>query len=331
MSTYIIAEAGVNHNGSVEIARKLCKAAKDVGADAIKFQTWKTENIITKQVAQAAYQAGNTSRIESQYDMLKRLELSYNDFRSLKHYCDEIGIQFASTADEQDSLEFLVTLGIPFIKIGSGDIGNIPFLRLIGSKKIPIILSTGMSTLADVEMSIDALREGGTTDISLLHCTTSYPCPYEFVNLKVMDTLRNAFGLPVGYSDHTVGIEIPTAAVARGAVIIEKHFTLDRNMEGPDHRASTEPGEFKRMIDSIHNVELAIGSGIKKPNQDEKNNAEVVLKRIVAQRRIPYGKIIDVDDICAKRHNVGISVKYWDIIVGTIARRTYEIDEAIEM
>jgi N-acetylneuraminate synthase/N,N'-diacetyllegionaminate synthase len=331
MGAYIIAEAGVNHNGSLDIARQLCRAAKDVGADAIKFQTWKTEKLLTKRVGQAAYQADNTGRVESQYDMLKHLELSYDDFRALKHYCDELGIQFASTADEQESLDFLVSIGIPFIKVGSGDIGNISFLRYIGSKKLPVILSSGMSTLADVELSISALRRGGATEISLLHCTTSYPCPYASVNLKAMDTLKCAFGLPVGYSDHTLGIAIPIAAVVMGAVIIEKHFTLDMNMEGPDHRASTEPEEFKRMVNSIRNVELAMGTGIKQPNKDEIDIAEVVLKRIVAQREIPSGKIIEADDICVKRNDSGISAKYWDIMIGTKARRKYENDEAIEL
>ena len=235
MGAYIIAEAGVNHNGRLDLAKELCLAAKNAGADCVKFQTWQTEKIITRHVAQADYQADNTGRTESQFDMLKRLELSYDDFRAVKAYCDEIGIQFASTADEPDSLDFLLTLGIPFIKIGSGEIGNLPYLRYMGSKKKPVLLSTGMSSLADVELSLEALRQGGAEDIAL-HCTTSYPCPYDRVNLRAMDTLHAAFGLPVGYSDHTEGIAIPTAAAARGAAVIEKHFTLDRHMEGPDHR-----------------------------------------------------------------------------------------------
>ena len=209
MGVYIIAEAGVNHNGKLDLAKELCLAAKNAGADCVKFQTWQTEKIITRSVAQADYQADNTGRAESQFDMLKRLELSYDDFRAVKAYCDEIGIQFASTADEPDSLDFLLTLGIPFIKIGSGEIGNIPYLRYMGSKKKPVLLSTGMSSLADVELSLEALRQGGAEDITLLHCTTSYPCPYDRVNLRAMDTLRAAFGLPVGYSDHTEGIAIP--------------------------------------------------------------------------------------------------------------------------
>ncbi|MDE6025337.1 MAG: N-acetylneuraminate synthase [Lachnospiraceae bacterium] len=330
MGVYIIAEAGVNHNGSVEIAKKLCLEAKKAGADAVKFQTWITEKIITKTVKQADYQSENTGSEKSQFDMLKELELSYDDFREIKSYCDEIGICFASTADEPDSLDFLIEIGIPFIKIGSGDIGNLPFLRYIGSKNLPVILSTGMSTLADVEESLKALRQGGAEDISLLHCTTSYPCPYDKVNLNAIDTLRSAFGVNVGYSDHTMGIEVPIAAVARNATIIEKHFTLDRSMEGPDHLASTEPVAFKRMVDAIRNIEQALGSGSKQPTKEEIEISQVVLKRIVARRFIPKGKIIDGEDLIVKRNDEGISVKYWDLVIGTTARKNYEIDEAIE-
>lgn len=330
MGVYIIAEAGVNHNGSVEIAKKLCLAAKEAGADAVKFQTWVTEKLITKTVRQADYQSQNTGSEKSQFDMLKELELSYDDFREIKGYCDEIGICFASTADEPDSLDFLVELGIPFIKIGSGDIGNLPFLRYIGSRKMPVILSTGMSTLTDVEESMKALRQGGAEDISLLHCTTSYPCPYDNVNLNAMDTLRRAFGVEVGYSDHTMGIEVPIAAVARNATIIEKHFTLDRSMEGPDHLASMEPNDFKKMVDSIRNIEKALGSGNKQPTDEEVEISQVVLKRIVARRVIPEGKVIDEEDLIVKRNDLGIPAKFWDLVVGTTARKNYEIDEAVE-
>lgn len=331
MSTYIIAEAGVNHNGDVEIAKQLCLAAKSAGADAVKFQTWITDNIITKNVKQADYQAENTGKDESQYDMLKKLELTFDQFREIKSYCEEIGIQFASTADDEESLDFLVDLGIPFIKVGSGDVGNISYLRYIGSKKRPVILSTGMSTLADVEVSLKALREGGATDIKLLHCTTNYPCPFDSVNLKAMDTLHNAFGLEVGYSDHTVGIEVPVSAVARGATIIEKHFTLDCNMEGPDHLASTEPEEFKKMVDSIRNIEKALGTGIKEPTAAEKDISKVVLKRIVAKRAIKVGDIITDDSICVKRNETGLPASAWDIIVGSKARKSFNVDEGIEI
>ena len=331
MSTYIIAEAGVNHNGDVHIAKQLCLAAKNAGADAVKFQTWITDNIITKNVKQADYQTENTGKNESQYDMLKKLELTFDQFREIKEYCEEIGIEFASTADDEESLDFLVDLGIPFIKVGSGDVGNISYLRYIGSKKRPVILSTGMSTLADVEVSLKALRDGGATDIKLLHCTTNYPCPFDSVNLKAMDTLHNAFGLEVGYSDHTVGIEVPVSAVARGAIIIEKHFTLDCNMEGPDHLASTEPEEFKKMVDSIRNIEKALGTGIKQPTEAEKDISKVVLKRIVAKQTIHEGETITEQSICVKRNEKGLPASAWDIIIGTKARRTFDTDEGIEI
>lgn len=331
MSTYIIAEAGVNHNGDVHIAKQLCLAAKNAGADAVKFQTWITDNIITKSVKQADYQTENTGKDESQYDMLKKLELTFDEFREIKEYCEEIGIEFASTADDEESLDFLVDLDIPFIKVGSGDVGNISYLRYIGSKKRPVILSTGMSTLADVEVSLKALRDGGATDIKLLHCTTNYPCPFDSVNLKAMDTLHNAFGLEVGYSDHTVGIEVPVSAVARGAIIIEKHFTLDCNMEGPDHLASTEPEEFKKMVDSIRNIEKALGTGIKQPTEAEKDISKVVLKRIVAKQTIHEGETITEKSICVKRNEKGLPASAWDIIIGTKARRTFDTDEGIEI
>lgn len=331
MSTYIIAEAGVNHNGDVHIAKQLCLAAKNAGADAVKFQTWITDNIITKSVKQADYQTENTGKDESQYDMLKKLELTFDEFREIKEYCEEIGIEFASTADDEESLDFLVDLGIPFIKVGSGDVGNISYLRYIGSKKRPVILSTGMSTLADVEVSLKALRDGGATDIKLLHCTTNYPCPFDSVNLKAMDTLHNAFGLEVGYSDHTVGIEVPVSAVARGAIIIEKHFTLDCNMEGPDHLASTKPEEFKKMVDSIRNIEKALGTGIKQPTEAEKDISKVVLKRIVAKQTIHEGETITEKSICVKRNEKGLPASAWDIIIGTKARRTFDTDEGIEI
>ncbi len=331
MGVYIIAEAGVNHNGDICLARKLCLAAKNAGADAVKFQTWITEKIITRNVKQAAYQAENTGNNQSQFDMLKALELTYDEFREIKNYCDQIGIEFISTADEQDSLDFLVDLGIPFIKIGSGDIGNIPYLRYIGSKKKPVILSTGMSTLSDVEVSVKALKDGGAEKISLLHCTTNYPCPYDSVNLMAMDTLKSAFGVQVGYSDHTIGIEIPIAAAARGAEIIEKHFTLDKNMDGPDHPASTEPEEFKKMVESIRNVERGLGTGIKEPASSEKEISKVVLKKIVAKREISAGETITADTICVKRSANGLPASAWDIIVGTKARKHFNADEGIEI
>ncbi len=326
----IIAEAGVNHNGRLDLALKLCDKAKEVGADVVKFQTWKTENLVTRSVAQAKYQTNNTGKSESQFDMLKRLELSYNDFREIKNHCDEIGIVFASTADEPESLDFLVNLGIPFIKVGSGDVCNVSYLRYMGSKNLPIILSTGMSTMEDVELSINALRDGGAKDITVLHCTTNYPCPYEDVNLRAMLAIRGKFHVPVGYSDHTVGRDVAVSAVALGATIIEKHFTLDCRMEGPDHAASTEPAEFAKLVESIRIVEKCLGTGVKQPTTAEKRISKVVTKRIVAKKQISKGDILTGDNLCIKRNDFGELARNWDSILGTTALREYEIDEGIQ-
>ncbi len=325
----IIAEAGVNHNGEVNLALKLCDAAKEAGADIVKFQTWKTEKLITKNVGQAEYQSKNTKKIESQFNMLKKLELTYKEFEAVKRHCDDIGIVFASTADEPESLDFLVNLGIPFIKVGSGDIGNVSFLRYMGTKRLPIILSTGMSTLADVDISINALREGGATEITILHCTTNYPCPYEDVNLKAMKTLHDAFHLPVGYSDHTIGRDVAIAAVALGATVIEKHFTLDCNMEGPDHLASTEPGAFRDLVKGIRTVELCLGTGIKAPTSAEKKISKVVTKRIVAKKPIMIGDSFSEENICIKRNDIGCKAEEWDRILGSKSFKSYNTDEGI--
>ncbi len=325
----IIAEAGVNHNGSLDLALKLCDAAKESGADVVKFQTWITEKIITHNVDQADYQTKNTGIKESQFDMLKRLELPFEDFRKIKRHCDDIGILFASTADEEESLDFLIDIGIPFIKIGSGDIGNVSFLRYIGSKKMPTLLSTGMSTLADVDISVNALKEGGASDITLLHCTTNYPCPYEEVNLRAMTTIQDAFHLPVGYSDHTIGSEVAVAAVALGAKVIEKHFTLDRRMEGPDHLASTEPDEFKRMVEKIRHIEFALGDGIKRPTKSENTIKEVITKRIVAAESIDKEEIFTKRNLTIKRSNSGERAGMWDYLIGRTSDKNYERDEGI--
>ena len=325
----IIAEAGVNHNGDVNLAFKLCDAAKEAGADVVKFQTWITEEVITKTVDMAEYQKENIGVSESQFDMLKKLELSFEEFKAVKAYCDKIGIIFASTADEIYGLDFLVELGIPFVKVGSGDIGNIGFLRKIGEKKMPVILSTGMSSLSDVDISLAALREGGAEDITLLHCTTNYPCPYEEVNMKAMLTLRDAFHLPVGYSDHTIGTEIPVMAVALGATVIEKHFTLDKHMEGPDHIASMEPEEFKCMVQQIRNVENAMGDGRKQMTASEKEIKNVITKRIVAHRDISQGELFTEENMCVKRSSEGEPAYNWDLIKGLRATRDYKADAGI--
>lgn len=329
MKTLIIAEAGVNHNGDLDTALRLCDAAKKAGADVVKFQTWKTETIITHNVDQAEYQKENNQNEISQFDMLKKLELSYDQFRIIKKYCDSIEIAFASTADEIESLDFLISIGIPFIKIGSGEIGNVPFLRYVGTKKLPVIISTGMCSLADIDYSIQALREGGCEDITVLHCTTSYPCAFENVNLKAMNTIKDAFLLPVGYSDHTNGSAISIAAVALGACVIEKHFTLDKNMEGPDHQASSTPEEFAELVKNIRELEIALGDGKKQAVQTEKEISKVVLKRIVAKRPIKKGKKITEEDVCVKRNNTGLLANKWDILIGTRAIKNYEVDEGV--
>ena len=331
MSVYIIAEAGVNHNGRLDLALKLCDAAKEAGVDAVKFQTWKTENIVTKSAAKAAYQEENTGSEQSQYEMLKELELSYPEFEKINEYCKKIGIQFLSTPDEEESLEYLCSLNLPFLKIGSGEVTNIPYLRKIGNKHQKVILSTGMSSLADVEKAYNTLIESGASEVVLLHCTTNYPCPYDEVNLKAMQTLKAAFKCQVGYSDHTMGIEVPIAAVAMGAEIIEKHFTLDRNMEGPDHKASLDPEELKQMVISIRNIEQAMGDGIKHPNASEQKNAEVVLKRIIAKKPIKKGDVLGEDNLALLRNSEGIPAKYWDLIAGKPAKRDYTEDEPIEL
>lgn len=333
MSAYIIAEAGVNHNGQLELALRLCDAAKDAGVDCVKFQTWKTENICTSSAAMAEYQKENTqTEADSQFEMLKRLELSYDHFEYIKQYCDEIGIDFLSTPDEEESLEFLMNrIQLPVVKIGSGEVTNIPYLRKIASYGRPVILSTGMSSLAQVAAAYDILIEAGAPSVSLLHCTTNYPCPFEEVNLRAMQTLKAAFKCKVGYSDHTMGIEVPIAAVAMGAEIIEKHFTLDRNMEGPDHKASLEPHELKAMVDAIRNIEVALGDGVKRPNRSELKCAEVVQKSILAKCPIKQGEILTEENLTVKRAGRGVSSIHWDIVLGTCAIKDYSIDEPIQL
>ena len=326
---FIIAEAGVNHNGSLDKALQLCDAAKEAGVDCVKFQTWKTDLIVAKDTKMADYQKKNLGNSDTQYDMLKKLELSYDDFRVIKEHCDKIGIQFLSTADETESLDFICNLGIPFLKLGSGEVTNIPYLRYCGRKKMPIIISTGMCHLSDVIIAYNTLMEAGAKDVTVLHCTTNYPCPMDEVNLNAMTTIKQALKCKVGYSDHTMGIEVPIAAVALGAKVIEKHFTLNRNMDGPDHKASLEPNELKDMVQKIRNIEKALGNGIKQPNASEQSICKVVLKSIVANQPIKKNEILTEDKLTVKRASYGISAKYWDLIVGTRAAKDYDIDESI--
>ena len=333
MHTYIIAEAGVNHNGQLDLAFRLCDAAKEAGVDCVKFQTWQTEKIVTRETKKATYQSENTyDAEESQFDMLKKLELSYEDFRLVQKYCEKIGIDFLSTPDEEYSLDFLMNeLKLPLIKIGSGEVTNIPYLRQMASYGKPVILSTGMSNLGQVAVAYETLLSAGAPSVTLLHCTTNYPCPKNEVNLRAMQTLKDAFKCQVGYSDHTMGIEIPIAAVAMGAEIIEKHFTLDRKMDGPDHKASLEPQELKAMVNAIRNIEVALGDGIKRPNKSEAECAKVVQKSILAKRPINMGEILTEENLTVKRAGKGISSVYWDLVVDRFANRDYDIDEPIQL
>lgn len=331
MNVYIIAEAGVNHNGSIKLAKKMVDEAKKAGADCIKFQTYVSKNIVSKSAGKAEYQKQQTDANESQMDMLKKLELSFNEFVELSEYCREKDIEFLSTAFDFDSIDFLDGLNMKRWKIPSGDITNLPYLIKIAKLGKSVILSTGMSTMEDIKAAVTALRENGSVDITVLHCTTEYPTPYEDVNLSAMRTIQNEFNVPVGYSDHTRGIEIPIAAVAMGATFIEKHFTLDRDMEGPDHKASLEPDELKAMVRAIRNVELSIGSGDKKPAESEKKNMAIARKSIIAKRDIKKGEVFAEGNITVKRPGNGISPMRWFEVLGQVAVRDFEEDELIEI
>ena len=330
MAVYIIAEAGVNHNGSFELACKLIDTAKAAGADCIKFQTFKSENLVSQNAQKADYQKGTTGD-GSQSDMLKKLELSYDEFLKLKEYCDKVGITFLSTPFDLDSLIFLNSIDMPFWKISSGEITNLPFLVALAKTGKPVVMSTGMCEMAEIEAAIKILQKNGTKEIRLLHCNTEYPTPFEDVNLKAIQTMRDAFGLEVGYSDHTKGIEVSVAAVALGATIIEKHFTLDREMEGPDHKASVEPSELADMVQSIRHIEKALGTGNKKPSPSEKKNINIARKSIVAKKIIKTGDELTEENITVKRPGSGISPMRWFDVIGTRAIRDFQEDELIEL
>lgn len=325
--TFIIAEAGVNHNGDINLARRLVDAAKEAGCDAVKFQNFVSEKLVNKTAPKAEYQKNNAkNKAESQLEMLKKLELSESNTRNISEYCSAKGIMFLSTPFDDESADLLNSLGVSIFKIPSGEITNLPYLRKIKSLGKPIILSTGMSTLEEVAQALDVLKG---CEVSLLHCTTEYPCPYKDVNLKAMLTLKNKFGLQVGYSDHTNGIEVPVAAVAMGATIIEKHFTLDKTLDGPDHKASLDPVELKNMVTSIRNIEVALGSGEKKPSPSELKNILIARRSIVAKCPIKKGEIFTEENLTTKRPASGISPMNWDNIVGTISKKDYLEDEVI--
>jgi len=326
---FIIAEAGVNHNGDVTMAEKLIDAAKDAGADAVKFQTFKAENVVTRDAEKASYQKETTHRDESQYEMIKKLELTNRDFEELFAYAQKKGIIFLSSPFDEESVNLLDKLGVPAFKLASGEITNFPLIKQIAEKGKPIVLSTGMSTLAEIDEALQFITGEGIGDIVLLHCITSYPAKVEVMNLKSMETLRHVFKLPVGLSDHTIGITIPIAAVALGACVIEKHFTLDRKLPGPDHRASLEPAKLRQMIKAIRDVESAMGDGIKKPSEQEEEIKKVTRRSIVALTDIPSGVVITKDMIGIKRPGSGIEPRYLHEVVGSISKTRIERDETV--
>ncbi len=328
----IIAEAGVNHNGSLERAFRMVDAAAQCGVDYIKFQTFKAESLVTASANSAEYQKANCGA-PSQLEMLRSLELSYQDFRTLADYAEEKGIGFLSTPFDLEGIYFLSTLGMDFMKIPSGEITNLPYLRAIARTGMPVIISTGMSTVEDIGRTLEVFRrEGyGSDRITLLHCNTEYPTPMSDVNLRAMLTMRDLFKVPTGFSDHTVGIEVPVAAAALGATVIEKHFTLSRTLPGPDHVASLEPEELSEMVRSIRNVSEALGSGVKEVTPSERKNIGVARKSIVASRDIAEGEVFSEENLTCKRPGTGISPMNWDEVIGRVAKHSYEKDQQIEL
>ena len=330
---FIIAEAGVNHNGDILIAKKLVDAAKEAGADAIKFQTFKAENMVSRYAQKAEYQKKTTLKDESQFEMIKKLELNREEHKELISYCKKKNLLFLSSAFDLASIDLLNELGLEIFKIPSGEITNLPYLRKVGALNKKIILSTGMSDLGEIEDALDILINAGTPkeNITVLHCNTEYPTPFEDVNLKAILTIGHAFGVAVGYSDHTPGIEVPIAAVALGATVVEKHFTLDRNLPGPDHKASLEPHELKMMVEAIRHIEKALGDGIKRPSPSELKNKPIARKGIVAARDIVKGEAFTEENITAKRPGTGINPMEWDDIIGKTAKKSLKEDENIEL
>lgn len=328
---FIIAEAGDNHNGNLENALKLVDKAAEAGADCVKFQTFVTEKVISRHAEMAEYQKQNIGVEESQFDMVKKLELSFEDFRQIQAYCRTKGILFLSTPFDLPSIAFLDDIGVPFFKIPSGEITNYPYLAAIGRTHKDVVLSTGMCTMEEIREAIAVLEENGAGRMTLLHCNTEYPTPYEDVNLNAMETMRAVFGKEVGYSDHTLGIEVPVAAAALGAVIIEKHFTLDKDMEGPDHKASLEPEELAAMIKAVRNIETALGSSEKKPSPSELKNLAAARKSIVARRNIRQGELLTEENLAVKRPGTGISPMRYPDVLGTRAVRDFKADQFIEL
>ena len=328
---FIIAEAGVNHNGDIQTAKELIDVAAAAEADAVKFQTFKAATLVCRQAPKAAYQMETTSAEESQFDMLKKLELTPDMHRELIDYCHEKNIMFLSTPFDLDSLHYLVDCGLAVIKIPSGEITNYPLIREAGRSGKRIILSSGMSTIDEVREAVAVLKENGSTDITVLHCNTEYPTPFSDVNLRAMQTIKEETGVSVGYSDHTPGIEAAVAAAALGATVIEKHFTLDRNMKGPDHKASLEPNELTEMVRAVRHIEQALGDGEKKPSASEKKNMAVARKSLVAKCLIKGGEMFTEENLTAKRPGTGLSPMLWNQVIGQKAKRDFAADEMIEL
>jgi N,N'-diacetyllegionaminate synthase len=331
--TLVIAEAGVNHNGDMDLARQLIDAAADAGADIVKFQTFVADRLVTIAAKKADYQATGTMANESQHAMLRRLELTRDMHESLIAHCEGRGIVFLSTGFDAESVDMLVSLGMRTFKVPSGEIANLPYLRHIGALGGDVILSTGMATMAEIEAALDVLERAGTRRerITVLHCTSEYPTPMNEVNLRAMVSIRDAFHVAVGYSDHTIGIEVPIAAVALGATIVEKHFTIDRTLPGPDHKASLEPRELEAMVAAIRNIEIALGDGIKRLTPSEARNRPVARKSIFAARPIAAGEAFTDGNITAKRPGNGISPMRWDEVIGRRATRDFAADELIDL
>jgi len=328
---FIIAEAGVNHNGDMELAKKLIEKAAWAGADAVKFQSFKADKLVSKDTKKAEYQKETTGTDESQYEMIKRLELDWNKHEELISYCKDKNIMFLSSAFDLDSIDLLNKLNMEIWKVPSGEITNLPYLRKIAKLDKEIIVSTGMANLSEIEKCLDVLKQNGAKNIKVLHCNTEYPTPMRDVNLNAMKTIKEAFKVEIGYSDHTLGIEIPIAAVAMGAKVIEKHFTLDKTMEGPDHRSSLEPEELKLMVNSIRNIEVALGNGIKKPSNSEKKNKEIARKSIVAAKEISKGEKLTEENLAIKRPGTGISPMKWDEVIGKVANKDFAEEELIKL
>ncbi|MEN8794483.1 MAG: N-acetylneuraminate synthase [Flavobacteriales bacterium] len=328
--TLIIAEAGVNHNGDINIAKKLVDAAADAGVDYVKFQTFKADKLVNKDAKQADYQIENTGVVESQYQMLKRLELTDENHHILIDYCDKKGVKFLSTAFDFESIEFLKDK-LDFYKIPSGEITNLPYLIKVAKLKLPIVMSTGMANMQEVKEALAVLIAHGINkeDVTILHCNTEYPTPMKDVNLLAMKTIEKELGVEIGYSDHTLGIEIPISAVTLGATVIEKHFTIDKTMEGPDHKASLEPNELKAMVAGIRAIELAMGNGIKTPSESEQKNIKIARKSIVALTDIKEGEVFNESNITVKRPGTGISPMKWNEVLGSRASRNYKADELL--